>query len=60
MTEKTIIVHDHRVYEELRKLSKANKRLALFAVISAVYIFALAKSHNEVVKKVEELTKEGE
>lgn len=60
MTEKTIIVHDHRVYDELKRLSKANKRLTLLVLASAVYIFALAKAHNELTKKVEELTKEGE
>lgn len=60
MTEKTIIVHDHRVYEDLRKLAKANKRLTLLVLMGGVYIFALVRAQNELTKKVKELTKEGE
>lgn len=59
--DKTIIVNDHRVYAELRKLQKSTRRLGLFAVVSAIYIFVLLKNQNELYAKVKELTQtEGE
>lgn len=60
MIEKTVIIHDHRVYDELKRLSKTSKRLTLLALAMGVYVFALAKAQSELTKKVKEITKEGE
>lgn len=60
--KETIIVHDQRVYDELRRIKSTNRKLVAFAVIAGFYILGIVKSHTELKAKVVELmeTKKGE
>lgn len=53
--DKTIIVHDQRVYDELRRIKSTNRKLVVLAAISGVYIWSLVKNYGTLKSQITEL-----
>ena len=60
MQEKMVIVHDHRLYEEVRKIAKSNHRLGFLVILMGTYICGMVLRQNDLVKEVKELKEKGE
>lgn len=60
MQEKMVIVHDHRLYEEVRKIAKSNRRLGFLVILMGTYICGMVLRQNDLVKEVKELKEKGE
>lgn len=57
MNERTIIIHDRMVYQEIRRLSRSNTRLTIFALAMAGYAYLLRKAIERHEKEIKELKK---
>lgn len=61
MAKKIIIVHDRRVYDELKRQARTNRKFAAIALVGAAYIYWLTKAYQRLDKKIREInTPEGE
>lgn len=61
MERMVTIVHDNRVYEELRRQVKFNRRVTLFALVMTAYMIGMKLLYNKQEQKIQELSKtEGE
>lgn len=60
MQEKMVIVHDRRLYEEVRKIAKSNRRLGFLVILMGTYICGMVLRQNDLVKEVKELKEKGE
>lgn len=53
--DKTVIVHDQRVYDELRRIKSTNRKLVVLAAVAGVYIWNLVKNYGALKGQVTEL-----
>lgn len=61
MSEKITIIHDRRVYEELKQLKKMDRKFMVFAIIATAYIYSLVKKCAKLDEQIKEITEtEGE
>lgn len=55
MIEKTIIMHDRRVYEDLRRQAKLNRRFGTLILLGVVYAVAMKSLYNKHEEKIQAL-----
>lgn len=61
MERMVTIVHDNRVYEELRRQVRFNRRVTLFALVTAAYMVGMKLLYDKQEQRIQELSKtEGE